>query len=164
MTAGTVQNPNHYTGLVEDCEILLEFRDELAGTRHLNWEIGSNIATWDGITVSGAPLRVSKLQLYDSRLTGTIPPKLGKTDPVTGVGTLQQRADRGDPGGAGSTHPTVEAGSFQQPVDGKRFPPGLGQLIRLEQLYLNLNQLKGAIPRELSQLNRLGTLCSTTTN
>ena len=81
----TVQNPNHHTGLVEDCKILLQIRDELAGTGHLNWKTGSNILTWDGITVSGGPLRVSKLQLYDSRLTGAIPAKLGKLVQLQGL-------------------------------------------------------------------------------
>ena len=47
----TVRLPNHHTGLVEDCKVLLASRDELAGTGNLNWKRGLEIDTWDGITI-----------------------------------------------------------------------------------------------------------------
>ena len=153
----TVQNPNHHTGLVEDCKILLEIRDELAGTGHLNWEIGSNIATWDGITVSGAPLRVSKLQLYDSRLTGAIPPKLGKLFQLQELELFGNELTGEIPAELDQLTQLWRLDLSNNQLTGT-IPAELGRLIQLEQLYLHLNQLKGAIPPELSQLNRLGTL------
>ena len=153
----TVQNPNHQTGLVEDCKILLEIRDELAGTRHLNWEIGSNIATWDGITVSGAPLRVSKLQLYDSRLTGAIPPKLGKLVQLQELELFGNELTGEIPAELDQLTELWRLDLSNNQLTGT-IPAQLGQLFQLEQLYLQLNQLTGAIPAELSQLNRLGTL------
>ena len=153
----TVQNPNHHTGLVEDCKILLEIRDELAGTGHLNWKIGSDIVTWDGITVSGAPLRVLKLHLYDSRLTGAIPPKLGKLVQLQELELFGNELTGEIPAELDQLTQLWRLNLSNNQLTGT-IPAELGQLIQLEELYLDLNQLKGAIPPELSQLNRLGTL------
>ena len=153
----TVQNPDHHTSLVEDCKILLEIREELAGTGHLNWKIGSNIVTWDGITVSGAPLRVSKLQLYDSRLTGAIPPKLGKLDQLQEMELFGNELTGEIPAELDQLTQLWRLDLSNNQLTGT-IPARLGRLFQLEQLYLNLNQLTGAIPPELSQLKRLGTL------
>ena len=64
-------------GLVADCEALLAARDPLAGSGTLNWSGSTAIAAWDGVTLSGSPLRVTSLALSDSQLTGAIPPELG---------------------------------------------------------------------------------------
>ena len=153
----TVQNPNHHTGLVEDCKILLEIRDELSSTRHLNWRVGSNIVTWDGITVSGAPLRVSKLQLYDSRLTGAIPPQLGKLDQLQELELFGNELTGEIPAELDQLTQLWRLDLSNNRLTGA-IPTRLGQLFRLEQLYLNINRLTGAIPPELSQLKRLRTL------
>ena len=64
-------------GLVADCEALLAARDTLAGSGTLNWSGNRAIGSWDGVTIDGSPLRVTKLVLGDRQLTGTIPPELG---------------------------------------------------------------------------------------
>ena len=62
-------------GLVSDCEALLSARDTLAGTgTTLNWSAAKAMDTWDGITLSGTPSRVTDIALPYAGLNGTIPP------------------------------------------------------------------------------------------
>ena len=65
------------SGLVADYTVLLQVRDMLAGSATLNWSADRPVADWDGITVSGSPLRVTELDLSERKLTGVIPPQLG---------------------------------------------------------------------------------------
>ena len=64
--------------LLADCETLLEARDALRGTGTLNWSVDTAIGSWDGVTVDGTPQRVTKLELANKSLTGTIPSVLTK--------------------------------------------------------------------------------------
>ena len=61
------------SGLLNDCRILLEARDQLRGTGTLNWSTGTAMAAWNGVTVAGTPKRVTKLKLENKSLNGTIP-------------------------------------------------------------------------------------------
>ena len=56
-------------GLTSDCRALLSARDQLGGD--LNWSGSTPIHSWDGISLEGAPTRVTTLDLSDSNLTGT---------------------------------------------------------------------------------------------
>ena len=71
-------DPGDNPGLVEDCEVLLALRDELADTGSLNWDTQLAITSWEGVGVSGAPRRVSKLELSENQLTGSLPAELGR--------------------------------------------------------------------------------------
>ena len=68
------------SGLVNDCEALLDSRDTLQGPDgSLNWATHTRIANWDGIHVSGSPKRVTRLVLRRMpQLNGTIPGALGR--------------------------------------------------------------------------------------
>ena len=127
--AGVVVNPD----LVADCLALLRMRDTLAGTGTLDWSTTTTITGWDGVTVSGAPQRVTALNLPDRSLTGSIPQALG--------GLAQLRLIR---------------------LDGNRLtggiPAELGSLTDLQTLRLSNNRLSGAIPAELGNLTNLGNL------
>ena len=125
-------------GLVDDCAVLLAVKDTLRGTATtLNWDADTAIADWYGITVSGTPLRVTRLHLdgRNSRtsigeltvLTETIPVALGS------LPKLEQL----------TLHGNQLTGSI---------PPELGYLSSLNSLYLRTNQLTGNIPVELSKL------------
>ena len=72
------QLDNH--ALMRDCFALLPARDDLRGTGTLNWGTGTAITAWDGVTVAGAPKRVTKLKLENKSLTGTIPAALAGLD------------------------------------------------------------------------------------
>ena len=69
-------------GLRGDCTTLLTIEDALRGTSTLNWDTGTSITSWDGITTGGSPNRVTKLELPNKNLTGSVPYRIGD---VTGL-------------------------------------------------------------------------------
>ena len=77
MNGKVVKDPQENPGLVNDCTILLQLREALGGESSLDWSPDLSIAQWDGIDVSGTPLRVINIQLYSRSLSGTIPPQIG---------------------------------------------------------------------------------------
>ena len=76
-SGGTVvPNPTGSPDLVSDCEALILAKDALAGTGQLNWSPDVPITSWDGITVSGTPKRITGLALPSRGLNGRIPAEL----------------------------------------------------------------------------------------
>lgn len=59
-------------GLEADREYLLALKDALVGTAELNWNAGTPTSEWDGVTMAGAPPRVTELQLAHRGLDGEI--------------------------------------------------------------------------------------------
>ena len=78
-----VSNQTDNQGLMADCLALLAGKDTLRGTATLNWDTGTAIASWDGITTSGTPTRVTKLELPSESLTGSLPADLGRVVGLT---------------------------------------------------------------------------------
>ena len=145
-TAGfVIDEPQANPGLVRDCEVLLELRDALFGVPSANWGPGVPIDRWTGVTVAGAPPRVTELQLHnsaaDQRFSNS--PRYSRPTLPSAIGQLSQlrilRVDR-----RGSEFELT--GSI---------PRELGQLVNLEVLDLGFNHLTGAIPPQLGQLSRL---------
>ena len=93
-TGRAVPNPANNPGLVSDCEALLAARDTLAGDATLNWSADTPIADWDGITLEGTPLRVTRLSLVRRGLTGQIPPELGRPYQLGKTVPASQPAER----------------------------------------------------------------------
>ena len=57
-----VPNPENNPSLVADCKVLIAIRDELAGTRSLNWDTQLDISIWQSIIISDPePQRCEKL-------------------------------------------------------------------------------------------------------
>ena len=75
-----VPNQGSNPGLMRDCMTLLASKDTLRGTGALNWDVGTTITSWDGVTVEGAPQRVARLKLTNKSLTGSIPERLADLD------------------------------------------------------------------------------------
>ena len=123
----TVPNPADNPGLVSDCTILLAARDTLRGTTTLNWSADTAMSAWTGITLSGAPQRVTRLSLTYASLNGSIPAGLGGLSKLRNL-QLSNNALTGS------------------------IPPELGSLAELDILYLYNNQLTGAIPAALGNL------------
>ena len=70
-------------GLASDCTALLAAKDALRGTATLNWSVERPIAEWDGVTTGGTPLRVTRLELPEKSLTGSVPSELGRLSGLT---------------------------------------------------------------------------------
>ena len=128
------ENPD----LMLDCFALLAAKDTLRGTATLNWGLDTSITSWDGVTVEGTPMQVTKLALRSKSLTGSIPTELGQ---LTGL-----------------THLDLSRNSLTGEI-----PSELGELSNLVELRLSGNRLTGCIPiafkdiatDDLSSLNLL---------
>ena len=142
LPAGTCSNgvvvpdPSNNSGLVGDCEILLRIQNAHAGLSGVYWGTGTLISAWDGVTVSGTPGRVQKLNGSYRGLAGNIPPDLG------GLTRLE------------------ELDLSKNQLTGT-IPPELAGLTRLLWLYLASNELTGCLPAvwqdvERSDLHLLG--------
>ena len=137
-TGTAVTDPGANRGLVYDCGALLAEKEELRGTATLDWSVDTSIASWEGVTTSGTPSRVTELDLSSEGLSGTIPAELGTLFALTTL-DLSMNALTGD------------------------IPAELGLLPNLEELRLSGNSLTGCIPvalkdvptNDLSSLNLL---------
>ena len=124
--------------MVHDCEALLAAKDTLRGTGSLNWATTLALSSWDGVTTSGTPERVTELDLASESLSGTIPASLGNLFELTEL-DLSNNSLTGS------------------------IPDEIGWLHNLDTLRLSGNSLTGCIPlalkdvaiNDLSSLNLL---------
>ncbi len=180
-TGGAVTDPANNPGLVSDCEALLAGRDTLAGTATLNWAADTPIADWDGVTVNGTPLRVTRLWLFDKNLSGempaelgslsnlrtlnlgandlvgAIPPELGNLSNLIWLFLHRNQLTREVPAELGSLSNLAALYLYSNELTGE-IPAELGSLSNLVALYLYSNELTGAIPAELGSLSNLKAL------
>ncbi len=124
-TAVTDSSSNR--GLVRDCSALLDGKDTLRGTAALNWGVDTAITGWDGITTGGTPGRVTKVELPNKSLSGSIPAGLGE------LFTL--------------THLDLSNNSLTGEI-----PEELDRLENLEEIRLSGNSLTGCIPLSLKDV------------
>ena len=112
------------TALTNDCEALLESRPVLEGTNgsRLNWSERRPMAQWEGITLRGTPRRVTRLDLMDVGLHGTIPASLSRLSELTHLNL------RSNPDLTGEV------------------PGELGNLSKLRLLNLHSNSHSGGVP------------------
>ena len=80
---GAVANQATTPRLMVECMALLRDADELRGTGTLNWDAATSISSWDGVTVDETPQRVTKLELANKSLTGSIPAGLADLELTT---------------------------------------------------------------------------------
>ena len=184
VTGGAVSDAAN-TGLVSDCEALLEARDTLAGTGSLNWSDDIPITEWDGIrlggkypSLEGTPARVTRLYLHGSGLNGTIPGAFGGVTELKWL-YLHRNSLTGEiPAGLNSLSKlqwlylydnelTGISGDFGAGMTGLRrlfahrnalagnIPAQLGSIPNLDWLTLYRNRLSGEIPSELGGLKKL---------
>ncbi|MDE2904220.1 MAG: leucine-rich repeat domain-containing protein [Chloroflexota bacterium] len=130
-----VPEPGANPGLVRDCQTLMNLRDWLFGGVTTNWNAGTPIDEWVGLTIEGSPRRVTGLRVgsgkYGDAVTaGVIPPDVANLPKLR----------------------TLELAGNQ--ISGN-IPPELGQLAELETLDVAHNQLSGLIPAELGDLSSL---------
>ena len=113
--------------LLADCELLLQFRDALAGTGSLNWDQATIIESWDGVSIGGEPSRVTKLELAQQSLTGALPWRFVDLEAL------------------------VELRVNGNSLSG-RIPSELGQLRHLTHVYVSGNSFTGCYPPPWDEL------------
>ena len=139
-----VPEPTANPGLVADCEALLQSRDRLTRKRSsglASWNSETPISQWEGVTVTGEPLRGRALQL--DGLDGVLPPEIGLLSEL-------RRLEIRNLWSSNSRH-------IGERLSGP-IPAELGNLTKLEVLDLRGNYLSGPIPPELGRLANLKTL------
>ena len=152
-----VDAPAENPGLVRDCETLLGMRDAFFGGTLVNWGAGTPITHWLGVTVSGAPLRVTGLKRLGPASTGPLPPTLGDLTQLQILDVSRNQFSGPIPPALGDLTQLrmldLSGNQFSGPI-----PPALGDLTQLRMLDLSRNQLSGPIPPELGHLTQLQVL------
>ena len=151
-TGGAV--PTNNPGLVSDCEALLDARDPLTGTATLNWSANTPIASWDGVTLSGTPQRVTKLRLQNKGLTGTVPTQLSRLTRLEALYLTFNQLTGTIPADLGRLTSLTHLGLYNNQLSGT-IPRDLSNLTNLRQLSLQHNELRGTIPIWLDNLTKL---------
>ena len=119
--------------LQADCALLLSTRTVLAGDAPLNWSEDVPLEFWQGVTVRGAPKRVTALELPGAGLNGRLAARLGELGGLVSLNLGRNRL-------------------------GGPIPPGLGGMERLVSLRLEGNRFTGPVPPELAGLENLSFL------
>ena len=181
ISGGAVSAGDEYAGLARDCATLLGLHDTLVGSATLSpaWSVSTDIATWLGITIEA--MRVTRISLGGTSLTGEIPPELGDLDRLTHLSLWENELTGEIPPKLGDldrlTHLSLWGNELTGEIPpalgslsmltslilsgnllGGEIPPALGDLSLLLNLFLDSNQLSGAIPGELGALEELSTL------
>ncbi len=145
---------NRGAELAADCTTLLGLKDELRGTAVLNWARDVAMDDWDGLTVAGTPARVTKLELGERPLTGTLPTALNSLTGLTVLNLQDNQLTGSIPDLSALTRLRwffLDTNQLTGSI------PALSALTSLTQLDLSDNQLRGSIPA-LSTLTSLGYL------
>ena len=150
-----VPDPWYNRGLVEDCNVLLTIKDRLSGDAHLNWSPDLLIGRWDGITARNS--RLTKLDLGNKNMTGSIPPELVQLTQLTSLDLGGNRLTGPIPPELGKLTQLKLLSLRYNELTGP-IPPELGKLTKLEALYLDSTGLTGPIPPELGKLTKLEAL------
>ena len=155
-----VPAPASNPGLVRDCEVLVGLREELFGWVATNWTSNVPLDEWIGVGVTGAPGRVTKLEL-----PVVAPFEHGGRLPLAMVEFEHLRRLKLSGNGLAGSIP-AKWGAFARlwtlelagnALTGE-IPPELGSLAELEVLNLGSNRLSGAIPPELGKFDNLRVL------
>ena len=140
-------------GIVQDCNTLLGLKDELRGTAPLNWSANTAMASWDG-TIRVEDMRVTGLGLYLRKLSGSIPPELGRLTSLEWLGLDDNELSGSIPPELGRLTNLTGLDLRDNDLSGS-IPPELGRLTSLLRLDLRDNDLSGSIPPELGRLTSL---------
>ena len=152
-----VPRPDENTGLVGDCTVLLSIRDTLAGDATLDWSPFVAITDWSGLSFGGSPMRVTKLLMISSGLSGSIPAEMGRLSELQDL-TLVGNSLTGEmPSELGNLARLTRLNLALNMLSGE-IPSELGTLSNLQSLTLSSNQLTGEIPSELGTLSNLRSL------
>ena len=153
-----VPEPDANPGLVHDCEVLIALRATLFPGDDSNWNPGTPIGKWVGVTVEGESPRVTALEMPQQRWgewsRRPIPPDLGALTKLHTLilgynnlsGLIPQELVQLELLG----HLDLSGNDLSGPP-----LPDLSRLSKLSTLDLSWNRLTGPIPTEVSQLANL---------
>ncbi len=140
------------------------------------WDLNQPISTWSGITIINN--QISKINLYNKNLTGSIPSEIGNLDSLEYIRVGFNKLEGKIPGTIVNlkklyyldvyyNNLTDSIPDFLGDVTNLqtlkldrnsffgKIPPALGNLSKLEYLYLGNNDLTGEIPSEIGNLTNL---------
>ncbi len=149
VTGGAVTDRAN-TGLIHDCEALLEGRDTLAGIASLDWSADTPMAEWIGVTVDWDTKRVTRLDLRDANLSGRIPAALGRLSGLESLLLNRNELTGSIPAALGDLSKLVVLNLHTNRLSGQI--PALSRMSSLEELYLSKNGLTGSIPASLGDM------------
>ena len=158
-----VASPQDNTLLVQDCTILLNTRDTIAGSAQLDWNAGTPITQWEGISVGGTPQRVQGIAFPIRRVSGRIPSEIGN---LTGLRTLSfpiNQLEGTIPPELGALPELQELNLHGNDLAGP-IPVSLAKLFKLKVLDLHANNLEGTIPLEMGEMFNLERLTLSSNN
>ena len=144
-------------GLLDDCTVLLEARDVLAGAATLDWRRSKLISRWQGVKLGGAPVRIVTMNLPEVGLRGIIPPALERLDRLELLRLSRNALTGPIPPELGRLSRLRVLSLDDNALNGS-IPPELGTLENLEELWLRGNRLSGEVPSELASLSNLSLL------
>ena len=156
-TGAAVADPVTDTELVSDCEQLLGAQETLAGDGTLNWSADVALTSWEGVTVSGTPSRVTGLGLASKQLSGSIASGLGSVSKLASL-SLYDNALTGSIPSELRTLTSLTALNLGSNELSGSIPATLGNLTNLTSLSLAENELSGSIPSEVGSLTQLTVL------
>ena len=122
-------------------------------TNKTRWLSDRPLGEWYGVTTDDNG-RVTKLNLYNNRLSGAIPAELGNLTNLTGLSLNGNQLSGAIPAELGNLTNLTGLSLNGNQLSGA-IPAELGNLTNLTGLSLNGNQLSGAIPAELGNLTNL---------
>ena len=141
-----VPDPSANSGLIADCEALLDAKATLDPGNVLDWNVNTPITDWEGLSVSHG--RVTGLTANGKGLAGSIPSELGNLTDLTILNLSGNKLGGAIPAELGDlTNLTIfylHNNKLTGPI-----PAELGNLTDLTRFYLHTNELTGSIPAEL---------------
>ena len=147
-----VPDPSANSGLIADCEALLDAKATLDPGNVLDWNVNTPITDWEGISVSHG--RVTGLTANGKGLSGSIPSELGNLTDLTILNLSGNKLGGAIPAELGDLTNLTSLYLSNNKLTGP-VPAELGNLTALALLYLNGNELSGPIPAELGNLTDL---------
>ena len=143
--------------LTQDCNTLLELKDQLDPGDRLNWDSAVSISTWIGV-IADTTLGVTELVHVGTDgafpLNGTIPSALGNLPALQALELTSSGLTGGIPAALGNLTNLQYLWLYNNQLTGG-IPAALGNLTNLMQLSLHSNQLSGRIPTVLGTLTNL---------
>ncbi len=154
-----VAEPEGNPVLVQDCEVLMGLRDRLAPKTILNWDAGTPIGEWHGVTVEesssspGTPLQPRVTGITLSGLNGFLPPDIARLTELHTLDISRSRISGPIPQEITSLTNLVTLDLGDRIFSS--ITPALGNLKNLRTLRLTL---RGPIPPEISNMTELVSL------